>query len=319
MTATAQSRTEALPPTVHVAALMVSYRSRHVIPRALRGIDAAISAARISAEVVVVANDDLRADDLPSLRNANVRVVANAENIGYSPAINLAAQLVPHATHYLIHNPDAVLEAGALGALIAAMHERQVAIAAPLMMYENGFPAVSERQFHSLSAEAFRQFLPFLASRRVASRRALRDGNARCVSGACMLVDGAFFRACGGFDERIRMYLEDVELCWQAHRHQRLVKLVRDARCVHEPGSSASGENFRSSLPLHLTLLAARVEFVRRRLGLTGAVAMRALMAIGAIARIAAAFVLRDARWRWHASVLRWAALDGTAPAWPLR
>jgi GT2 family glycosyltransferase len=109
------------------------------------------------------------------------------------------------------------------------------------------------------------------------------------------------------------MYLEEVLLCWQAHRSGRPVLLAREARCLHALGGSAGGDNFHSSLGLYLTLLGARVAFIRSTSGPTLAAATRATMAFGALLRLCRG----DARYkRRQLAVLWWAVTSGQAPPW---
>ena len=63
------------------------------------------------------------------------------------------------------------------------------------------------------------------------------------MGGSCLLSDAEFLAVTGGLDETIPMYLEDVELCWQAQRRGRAVRLVRDTnrRTLHWVGELVPG------------------------------------------------------------------------------
>jgi GT2 family glycosyltransferase len=51
-------------------------------------------------------------------------------------------------------------------------------------------------------------------------------GDVDWCSGACILIQKDFFEKCGGFDERIFLYCEDVELSWRAW--------LMGGRCIYE-------------------------------------------------------------------------------------
>jgi GT2 family glycosyltransferase len=66
------------------------------------------------------------------------------------------------------------------------------------------------------------------------------------ASAACMLTRGVFFDKLHGFDDRLPLGYEDVEICWRAWLHNWKVVYVPDAVCWHRVGSSArSGEGAR--------------------------------------------------------------------------
>jgi GT2 family glycosyltransferase len=135
-----------------------------------------------------------------------------------------------------------------------------------------------------------------------------------------MLVDGVFIRSVGGLDEQIAMYLEDVELCRRAGEAGRPVRLVLSARCGHALGGSSGEENFRASTGLHLTLLAARLEFIRRHEGRLAARVARLLILLGAATRVPLASLLRRPDLaRKHRATRVWALRSGKAPDWPLQ
>lgn len=297
-------------------AVLVAYNSEVVIGRSLVGLAAAAShlrAARgVETAVVVVDNASRIPVALPEV-DLDVDVLRLDNNVGFAPAANTGARC--HGSRLLLFlNPDTQLAPAALTELFGAFDAPETAVAGPLLVDEDGKPIISERPFHSVHRELRTQLLPRRRANPFGPKEYV-SGHGRCLTGACLLVERAFFESVGGFDVSIRMYLEDVELCWRAHRAGRDVRFVSDARCVHGLGEGSGGANFDSRIDLHLTLLGARVEFVRRRLGPAGAAAMRAVIAVGALGRTAVVAARRRG-WQRHVAVLRWAASSGNAPAW---
>ena len=302
-------------PSPTIGVVIVAFESDAVLPEALAALGAASDRAPIAQlEVVVVDNGSSRKLRLSGAGRPPARLMRLESNLGFSPAVNIAARHLQGTDYLLLLNPDARLEPDAVANLLDAFTDPQVAIAAPALVDSAGRLLPCERPFYTVPVELLRQFAPFAARRRIAGRRAWAGGEARRVSGACLLVERAFFDACGGLDEAIRMYLEDVELCWQARARGRRVRLVPSARCVHTPGQSSGGANETTSLGLYLTLLASRVEFVRRRQGARAALAMRGLMTVGALLRLVARPGRRNRE--KQLAVIRWALLDGAAPPW---
>jgi GT2 family glycosyltransferase len=67
------------------------------------------------------------------------------------------------------------------------------------------------------------------------NREALPGGDMPWLSGACLVVRREAFEAVGGFDERLFMYGEDVDLSYKLQAHGRLVK-VQSASFAHDSG-----------------------------------------------------------------------------------
>lgn len=308
---------------MRLATIIVTYNSGDVLEDCVNALDHAVgqchSLIEAPAEVIVVDNNSVTRPTATPVQHVSLRTVELNQNIGFSPAVNVALEELGAVDLVLLLNPDARLDPEALRHLADVWRTDPPAVAGPVLVGRGGTPrGYSERPFHSLSRELIRQVAPFLLDRRPWGRMAGRTGQGRCLTGACLLVDGAFLRAVGGLDTYVPMYLEDVELCWRAKERHRQVRLVRAARCEHDLGGSSDGENFDASHGLHLHLLAARVEFIRRRRGAVIAAATRAVIALGACARIAVASATgRHRLAAKHHAALTWAIRDGGPPAWP--
>jgi GT2 family glycosyltransferase len=263
---------------------------------------------------VLVANSPADHISQVTSRECTLVPVDAGGNLGFSPAVNLALASAPDADFVLLLNPDARLGKESLKVLLSTAVSWRAAVVGPLLCNELDEPnGISERPFHSVHREAATQFLGAERRRPPYGRRAYETGHARCLTGACLLVEATFLRAVGGLDTEISMYLEDVMLCWQAHQRGLGVAFAPSARCYHALGASAEGENFASSLGLHLTLLGARIAFVRRTSGAFRASLVRALIGIGAALR---AVCTSGPRRRKHLSILRWTITSGKAPPW---
>jgi GT2 family glycosyltransferase len=303
---------------IQIAVIIVRYHSNSVIQSCINSLDLAVAAlpsnARSNVELILVANSSDDDTFNVTSRECNVTNIRAPSNLGFSPAVNLGLAAAPHADFILLLNPDAQLAENCLATLLSEARSRRASLVGPILCDPSGQPhGVSERPFHSVHREFATQILDAGRRRPAYGQRAYKTGDARCLTGACLLIEGSFIRAVGGLDTEVHMYLEDVMLCWQAQSKGDGVVLACDAFCYHALGGSAEGANFASSLGLHLTLLGARVRFVRRTSGAFHAWAMRALMAIGAMIR---AITAGPSGRRKHLAVLRWALTSGTPPPW---
>jgi GT2 family glycosyltransferase len=304
---------------IHLGVVLVAYKSNEVLPECLASLTAALQSAGLaepeSVTVVLVNNDPGQAVDAPDEHVWEQIIIDSDTNLGFSPAVNLGLAAVSQTTDFvLLLNPDTRLSPTCLTEMLRIATGTGAALVGPVLVGPDGRPhGVSERPFHSVRREAARQLLGLGKRQSPYGRRAQRTGEARCLTGACLLAEHRFMLSVGGLDTSIRMYLEDVLLCWQAHEQHRPVLLAAQAQCQHALGGSSGGDDFRSSIGLHLTMLGARVEFMRRRAGRRGAFAMRTVIALGAVIRCA---LLSGEQRRKHLTTLHWAIVSGEPPEW---
>ena len=301
-----------------VGAIIVTYNSERVLGNCLLRLQTAAdfsAGSPIELDVTVVDNNSRNPPSCETFPQA--RLVRLHRNVGFASAVNRGLAELAEVDYVLLLNPDAYLHEDALVSLLRVAEERQAAIVSPQLVGPDGLPnGYSERAFHSVWIEAARQLLGY-RQRGFAGKCARRTGRARCLTGACLLLDAAFLRRNNGLDDAWPMYLEDVELCAAAHSARLPVVLETSAHCAHDLGGSSDGLNFSTAIGLYLHLLSARVEFIRRR-SHRKAGWMRGLMAVGAIPRLLLSLARRDAMAvRRHAIVAGWAITSGGQPPWP--
>jgi len=304
--------------SIRLGVVLVAYKSNEVLPGCFACLTKALQVAGLaqpeSVTVVLVNNDPgqmVNALDEPVWEQI---MIDSETNVGFAPAVNSALESVADVDYVLLLNPDTRLAPNSLSLMIDTALERRAALVGPVLTGEDGRPhGASERPFHSIHREVGRQLLGLTRYHVHYGRKASRSGRARCLTGACLLVERGFLDSVDGLDTTIHMYLEDVMLCWQAHVARRPVILALDAKCQHSLGGSTGGINFRTSIALYLMILWARTEFVRRRKGVFGVYVMRLLFVIGACLR----YAIGDAEERSRQqTVIWWALRSGKSPEW---
>lgn len=204
-------------------------------------------------DVVVVDNGSADGSrELVEREFPEVEVVALGRNLGFGPALNRAVELRP-ADPLILLNNDAVPEPRFVEALLetAAMGAEMVAGVA-LQAGDGGAGASdgSEEErapIDSAGVVADRTLMGFdyLHGEPVA---ALAGAAAPLgpTGGAALYRHGAF-RAAGGFDERIFLYYEDLDLALRMRAAGARCELAGEARAVHAYSASlgaASGEKY---------------------------------------------------------------------------
>lgn len=231
--------------SVDLSIIVLSYRSRGLLRRCLKGLRVAPLTGW--AEIIVVDNDsrdgtiDMLRTDFPE-----VRAIASPVNGGFAAGNNLGL-LAARGRAVLILNPDLVVFPGALDRLLAFLDAHpEVAVVAPQLANPDGTTQLSCYRFPDAWIPILRRTpLGRLGFAQPHLRRYLLSdwdhSQTRSVDwalGACLMVRTAALERVGLLDERYFLYYEDVDWCrrfWEAgfavtyhpavrlvHYHQRL-------------------------------------------------------------------------------------------------
>jgi len=269
--------------TPRVSVVIVSYRSRDTLVPCLDSLRAC--AAAIPLEIVVVDNAS-QDGTVESIRDGypEVRVIANPENVGFTRGVNQG--LARAAGDFLfVLNPDCTVTSGALDHLLRALEESpRLAAAAPLLLDAGHHAARSCGRFPNLwtlvcdhlgLAQGFPRSRLF-GGYKYGERAIETLDRVDWASGAALLIPRAAYREIGGLDEKIFMYMEEVDWCLRASRAGLGVRFVPDARITHV------GQQSSRQVPgaTYLHNLRSRVYYFRKHHGpLAAAVAKLILIA----------------------------------------
>jgi N-acetylglucosaminyl-diphospho-decaprenol L-rhamnosyltransferase len=225
------------------AIITVSYGSADVLGPFLASV-----AQASSIEPIVVIADNLAEAGIAEMASAaGARYVALPGNPGYGGAVNAAVAGLPDSVRWvLVSNPDVVLGAGMLDALIATAGESDdIGAVGPAILREDGSVYPSARKVpslrigvgHALFAEVW-PGNPWTQRYRQDDDLTRRD--AGWLSGSCLLVRREAFDALGGFDEAYFMYFEDVDLGYRLGKHGYRNVYLPDVSATHIGAHSTS-------------------------------------------------------------------------------
>jgi N-acetylglucosaminyl-diphospho-decaprenol L-rhamnosyltransferase len=243
--------------TPECAVVVVNHDAGETLGRFL----ASVRAEDVS-EVIVVDNAsvDGSADGLGP--DPGVRVVQTGANLGYGGGANRGVALTG-AEFVLVSNPDVYVHPGAVAALVEAFAtDPTLAIAGPCIRAVDGTRYPSARRFPSMVVAAGHVVLGLLAPGNRFSRRYRMDDldpsttvTVDWVSGACFMARHRALDELRGFDESYFMYMEDVDLCWRAHRAGWTVAYVPAAEVTHLQGVSTAHRPYRMLVAHHRSAL----------------------------------------------------------------
>ena len=239
-----------IPPVEGISVVMVSYRTGEVL---FPSIDAVLAPDQEGvAELILIDNGNPPevAAELARRAEAEPRftLVGGHGNIGFARGCNLGARRAM-CRHLLLLNPDCGLGPGAVPALLAeaaALGDHWM-LGCRVLDPDGNDQRGSRRALltpRTALVEIFRldRLAPWLFRRHRLNHhdRPLPGGTARvpAVSGACMMLPAATFRAVGGMDEGYFLHVDDLDLCLRLHRTGIPVYFAPHVEAVHHAGSS---------------------------------------------------------------------------------
>jgi hypothetical protein len=224
---------------------IVNWNTKEDLAKALASLPEGHVADR---EVIVV--DNASSDGSPAMvrsRFPAVKLLQNAENVGFSRAYNRALQEAT-GRYLLVLNPDCVIHPGALSRLIEFMESNPEAGAVgPRLLNADGTLQFSCRRFPTFAAGLFRNtpLGRIFPGNRYSRQYLMMEWDHSLpqevdwISGAAMLIRRPTLEEVGPLDEGFFMYCEDVDWCYRARQKGWKIYYLPTAVITHLIGRSS--------------------------------------------------------------------------------
>ena len=146
------------------------------------------------------------------------------------------------ANYYFVLNPDTFFDMDVIGALIKeARLSKKTAILAPKILNADSTVQKSWKIFPSIGKVVLKR----LGLRRTSNEPEIVQGNIAWALGAALLVKKEFIDQRGYlFDERYRLYGEDIDICFAAHVNKWEVKGTNNVLVFHSLNEMSSKKLF---------------------------------------------------------------------------
>ena len=268
--------------------IIVSYNTREMTLDCLRTLTQQLQGELSQSEIWLVDNAS-RDDSVQAIRNEfpDVNLIANARNLGFGAANNLALEKA-HGKYLLLLNSDAFPLPGALQTLCKYLQEHpEVGAVGPRLLNADGslqascwkFPSPARSWFESVGLAAALPDHPIFGD----YYRWAHDEERAVdfVIGACLLLRREVYEKIGGFDEEFFLYAEETD--WQKRMTQAgwPIMFVPRAHVTHLGGASGQNEAAR----VNAYFYDGWDRFARKHHGPRGWFSMRAASASGSAAR----------------------------------
>ncbi len=255
-----------------LSVVIVNWNVRSLLQVCLRSVRASLVSSPLSWELCVV--DNASGDGSPEMVResfSRVRLIANAENLGYAGASNQGLESST-GRYCLILNPDTEVHGAALETMVTFLEATpRAGMVGPRLIFSEGgfqhsafaFPGVLQVLFDLFPVPG-----PILESRlngryprsRYASGRPFLVGH---PLGACMMVRRTALDRVGGMDTGYFMYCEELDWAKRFHRGGWQVYCVPSAEVVHHAGQSTK----QVRPEMYVQLWRSRLRFYRKHYG----------------------------------------------------
>ncbi len=308
-----------------VSVCIVNWNTRELLARCLQSIRA--HTAGLEVEVIVV--DNASSDGsaaMVALAFPEALLIEPGANLGFARGCNLAAASAS-GDCVLFLNPDTELATNAIHGMWRFLMDSPShgAVGCQLLNADGSIQPTCAAGLptprNELSSLLFLDRV-FPHSRAFRSREQADGGHAgsrdaQCLSGGCMMLPRTLVQRLGGFDERLFMYGEDLDLCCRIRREGLRLHYLASESIYHHEGS-ASRQLGRSFAPLRQR--AANCYVLRKHFGRASAAGYRGAVLLGSCARLLGALALaplslmgrrsgRRALWSFigrHADLFMW-------------
>jgi len=227
-----------------ISTIVVNYNAGSL----LRGCVDSLVKCAAGIEVVVV--DNASSDNSLTLlpESSAVRVIRNAENLGFAAACNIGVRAAS-APVLLFLNPDCHFQPGTVATLLTELQaDERVGMVGGLLVNPDGSEQAGGRRavptpwrsfvrafgLHRLGGRWPRLFFDFHLH-----RQPLPDApiEVEAISGACMLVKRAAIDDVGLWDEGYFLHCEDLDWCMRFRQRGWKILFVPAARITHALGA----------------------------------------------------------------------------------
>ena len=273
---------------IELSIIIVSFNTQELLEKCITSIFKFLKGVKF--EVIVVDNASTDGSVKVAQDFRNVKVIVNKKNLGFGTANNQGATKA-YGKWLFFFNPDAYLIDNSLPKFLEKLNQQlKIGAAGSLILNEDKTIQQSVGFFpHLPQVFYWMLFLDDLPGGQVLKPYHVDHDSFYAkvqkidwVTGAALFVRRDVFEKTGGFDERIFLYGEDVDLCYRIKKLGFKIIFSPVAKMVHLGRGSHKGVNIGAIVGEYKGIL----YFYRKYRGILPQVLLQILLKIGAFLRI---------------------------------
>ncbi len=276
---------------VDVSILIVSYNVREFLLKCLASIFQQSHTCKFEVVVVDNLSTDGSVDAIATLY-PQVRLVRCETNLGFAGGNNAGLPFT-NGRYILLLNPDTLIEAGSLDALVSFLDSHPSSAAAGSLLLNPDrslqpscfpFPTPFREFWRLLHLDIF---LPLALYRQEKWERT-PPRQVDVLQGTSLALRRTAIDQVGFLDASFFMYSEEVDLCYRLHKAGWQLHWVPTSRVIHYGGQSTR----QSAQTMFLQLYRSKTQYFRKHHGAGGVFLYKIILALAALTRLFAAPIL---------------------------
>jgi len=233
---------------IELSIIVLSYNTAALTKQTVESILTSLKSARFKYEIIVFdnASSDKSVEFVKAIakKYSQVKIVAHNENLGFSKGNNVALKLA-RGEYVLFLNSDILVQDDAISKLFEyyKINQESVHFIGGKLFNKDGTLQASGGPFYSLPVifgALFAKGDHWGFSRQSPDRITQIDW----VSGACILTTKKIFSKLHGFDEKIFMYMDEIDLLYRARKMNYRTYFYPYAPFIHLGSASSEGKTY---------------------------------------------------------------------------
>lgn len=247
--------------TPQLDVVIVNYNAGDTLRRCIESILGS-QGVRVRCIIVDNASVDGSVDFCQQYAPADIHLVKNPSNVGFSTAVNQGMALAEGAWTMLL-NPDTIVPANSLHSLLQLAHASQGRAGALGCLVRNpdgseqrgcrrDIPTPAKTLAHSVGLQ---YLFPSVQFNHTGRPLPATPQPVEAISGSCMLLNRQAYDEIAGFDETFFLHFEDLDYCIRLHRARWEVIFVPFISIKHLQGVSSAREPIKVIAHKHNSML----------------------------------------------------------------
>jgi len=224
-----------------LSVIIVSFNTKKLLDDCISSLLKSLEDSSIRAEIIVIDNvstDGTR--EMISKKYPRVVTILNKENVGFGRANNQGIRIAK-GEFILLLNSDTIVPAGAIQKLFTFTRGHKTSFVAPKLLNTDSSPQTSCGPFFTLPVV----FAALFLKGDVTGLTRWSPENTRIVdwvSGACFMASKKLFSDDLLFDEKIFMYMEEVDLFMRAKKKGYNIYFFPESKVIHLGSGSSTNK-----------------------------------------------------------------------------
>ena len=172
-----------------------------------------------------------------------IRLIENQSNLGFAKGNNIGIKQA-RGEYIMLLNSDTIVQKGSLKKMVDFLDQHgEISVVGPKLLNQDGTPQSSCGQFPNLWVVFIMLFKEHFGGSRTVRYSPAVSGEVDWLMGAAFVAREKVFKKVGFLDERMFMYMEEVEWFYRVRKAGLKAYFLKEAEIVHlGRGSSSSGK-----------------------------------------------------------------------------